>query len=37
MYDELDYLYSELEKDEGLFLIFNKEKEGLLIELGKWR
>lgn len=37
MHDELDHLHSELEKDEGLLLILNKEKEGLLTELGKWR
>lgn len=37
MHDELDHLHSELEKNEGLLLVLNKEKESLLTELGKLR
>lgn len=37
MQDELDHLHNELERHVGLLLILNKEKEGLLAELGKTR
>ena len=33
--EEVEHLHSELDKQEGLLLVLNKEKENLLAELGK--
>ena len=35
LHEEVDHLHSELDKQEGLLLMLNKEKESLLSELGK--